>query len=109
MGLKITSSLRFSDGGTSTNSYLHISDYNKPKEVDSLYVKVNLYTSKAKRDENINYKAQTVGGDMEVASGQTFELACTMAEYTADDGATISYTKLKTYLAAAGHTVVDEI
>ena len=109
MGLKITSSLTFADGGTSTTSYIHISFYNKPKEKDVLYAGINLYTSKSKREESLSFASRTVGGDNSISSGENITLSCTMDEYVADNGAAIAYPKLKAYLEGLGHTVVDDI
>jgi len=104
MGLKTTSSLKMQDGDTSITTYHRISQYIKEKDIDEIIIRVDNYTSKIRRNENLDYKTNVID------IPQRIVLSCTMAELSAgaDIGAVV-YPKLKTYLQNLGHTVVNQI
>lgn len=104
MGLKTTSSLTMQDGDNSTTTYHRISKYVKDKDIDEIIIYMDNYTSKTKRNENLDYKTNVID------IPQRIVLPCTMAELSVDAniGAVI-YPKLKTYLENLGHTVVNQI
>ena len=102
MGLKITS-IEEHNSGNATTTYLHISQYHKPKEGDKINVAIRCYTTKARRDANMDNQSVPKSMDCNIA------LDMTMAEFaTSGDTTSAVYALLKTYLEGLGKTVVDD-
>ena len=105
MGLKITSVEEHANGNSSV-TYLHVSEYYKPKDGDKVQVATRWYTSKARRDADVG----NISVPKSMAGQTTVKLDMTMADFSSlTNTAGDVYALLKTYLEGLGKTVVDEI
>lgn len=105
MGLKITSSEEHSSGNSSL-TYVHIMEYHKPKGEDIMGISTRWYTSKARRDADIN----NTSVPKSMIGKTNPKLVMDMADFSAAENAAADvYALLKTYLEGLGMTVVDEI
>lgn len=104
MGLIITSEEEHGSGSITT-TYVNIFAYHKSKDEDTMIVPVRYYTSKARRDVNVNYISTPLNTTLD-----PIVLPMTMAEFTANSNiAADVYALLKTRYETQGKTVVDDI